>query len=126
MNDNDIPDHLLSQVLDMCKEQGRKPIGFIISFDDGPTDQVLPQALDECESRGKASNTPNFDFGIDTLLPEIPTVPRFASLATAPDLKDLVSEMDSKNTPKNTRWSITVFEEWQKNHNSCSVENFIP
>ena len=78
MNDNDIPDHLLSQVLDMYEEQGRRPIGFMIGFDDGPTDQVLSQALDEYESRGKASNAPNFDFVIDTLLPEIPTMPRFA------------------------------------------------
>ena len=97
MNDNDIPDHLLSQVLDTYKKQGRRPIGFIIGFDDGPTDQVLLQALDEYESRGKASNASNFDFGIDTLLPEIPTVPRFGSPATVSDLKDLVSEMESEN-----------------------------
>ena len=96
MNNNDIPDHLLSQVVDMYEEQGHRPMGFIISFDDGPTDQVLSQALDEYESRGKASNTPNFDFGIETLLPEIPTVLRFASPATASDLKDLVNEMESK------------------------------
>ena len=34
--------------------------------------------------------------------------------------------MESEDTQKNTRWSITVFEEWRKNHNSCSVEHFIP
>ena len=41
MNDIDISDHLLSQVFDIYEELGRRPIGFIIGFDDGPTDQVL-------------------------------------------------------------------------------------
>ena len=50
MNDNDISDHLISQVLDMYEEQGRRPIGFIIDFNDGPTDQVLSQALNGYES----------------------------------------------------------------------------
>ena len=41
MTDIDFPDHLLSQVLDMYEEQGRRPKGFIIGFEDEPTDQVL-------------------------------------------------------------------------------------